>query len=183
VRIENAFDVEAAPEVAWALLSDVPRVVPCMPGAELERAVDERTWEVLQHVKLGPISLQMRAEVRQAELDEAGRRAVLAVRAKEVRGRGGAEATIESRLEPADAGTRVALVTELTLQGAVAQYGRGVVGSVAEQLTSQFAECLSRLLADGGEPPAAGTSVRPVGGLGLALHGIWAAVTRRFRRQ
>lgn len=191
MRIENEFEVEAAPEAAWRLLSDVPRVVPCMPGAELERTVDERTWEVLQRVKLGPISLQMRAEVRQAELDEAARRAVLAVKAKEVRGRGGAEATIESSLAAADGGgTRVALVTELTLQGAVAQYGRPVVGTVAAELTRQFAACLASMLeaepspADGvgaGEPvvTAAPAAAKPVGGIGLFFRSIW---NRLFRR-
>ena len=34
MRIENSFRVPAGPEQAWALLNDVPRVVPCMPGAE-----------------------------------------------------------------------------------------------------------------------------------------------------
>ena len=71
MRIENGFDVAAPREAAWALLTDVPRVVPCMPGASLERTIDERTWEVLQTVKLGPISLQFRSEVRQEELAEA----------------------------------------------------------------------------------------------------------------
>jgi len=33
MRLENAFDVPAPPEHAWRLLNDVPRVVPCMPGA------------------------------------------------------------------------------------------------------------------------------------------------------
>jgi carbon monoxide dehydrogenase subunit G len=190
VRIENTFDVEAAPDAAWALLSDVPRVVPCMPGAELERSVDQRTWEVLQRVRLGPISLEMRAEVQQAELDEIGRRAVLAVKAKEVRGRGGAEATIESRLEEVDGGgTHVALTTELTLQGAVAQYGRPVVGTVAAELTRQFAACLAKMLeteATAGVAESSnarkGTSApqaQPVGGFGLFFRSFWRRLSPR----
>jgi carbon monoxide dehydrogenase subunit G len=143
MRIENVFEVPAAPDTAWALLVDVPKVVPCMPGAELERTVDESTWEVLQRVKLGPISLQFRSEVTRTEMNETDRRAVLSINAKEVRGRGGADATIESSLEPAGGGTRVTVVTELSLRGAVAQYGRPVVGSVAEELTRQFATCLA----------------------------------------
>jgi carbon monoxide dehydrogenase subunit G len=172
VRIENVFDVPAAAETAWALLADVPRVVPCMPGAQLERVVDESTWEVLQQVKLGPISLQFRSEVRQTELDEAHRRAVLSVNAKEVRGRGGAEATIESRLDPAGSGTRVTVVTELSLKGTVAQYGRPVVGSVAEELTRQFASCLASVLEAEGPPPPP-IEVKPVGGLRLLVRTFW----------
>jgi carbon monoxide dehydrogenase subunit G len=181
MRIENAFEVPATPDVAWALLTDVPKVVPCMPGAEIERAVDDSTWEVLQKVKLGPISLQFRSEVRRAELDESNRRAVLSVRAKEARGRGGADATIESALEPVDGGTRVTVVTELELRGAVAQYGRPVVGSVAEDLTRQFAACLASLLErEAGEaPPTPPATTQPVGGVRLLLRALWRRLTRR----
>ena len=176
---------QASPDAAGRCSSDVPRVVPCMPGASLERTIDDNTWEVLQRVKLGPISLEFRSEVRRTELDEAARRAVLVVKAREARGRGGAEATIRSSLAPVDEGTRVDIATELTLQGAVAQYGRPVVGSVAEQLTRQFAECLAEQLrseAEAAVAHAAQEPVRPVGGLRLTLRAIWASLTRSFRR-
>ncbi len=176
VRIENAFEVPATSDAAWALLTDVPKVVPCIPGAEIERAVDDSTWEVLQRVKLGPISLQFRLKVRRAEMDETDRRAVLAVSAKEARGRGGADATVECALEPMDGGTRVTVVTELELRGTVAQYGRPVVGSVAEQLTKQFAACLASMLETeaSSAQPAEAESVR---GLRLLLGTLW----RRLR--
>ncbi len=183
--IENSFEVDASPDAAWSLLADVPRVVPCMPGASLERTIDDSTWEVRQRVKLGPITLEFRSEVRRTELDGAARRAVLVIKAREARGRGGAEATILSSLVPVDEGTRVDIATELTLQGAVAQYGRPVVGSVAEQLTRQFAECLARQLRSEDEAAVAMPTqepVRPVGGLRLTLRAIWASLTRPFRR-
>jgi uncharacterized protein len=186
VKIENSFEVPAAPDAAWALLIDVPRVVPCMPGAELERTVDESTWEVLQRVKLGPISLQFRTEVTRTEMNETDRRTVLSINAKEVRGRGGAEATIESSLDPVEGGTRVTLVTELSLRGSVAQYGRPVVGSVAEQLTKQFATCLALLLeteASAAQPAASPAAppagVKPVGGLRLLFGTLWRRLFRR----
>jgi uncharacterized protein len=178
MRIENVFEVPATPDIAWALLTDIPRVVPCMPGAELERTVDESSWEVLLRVKLGPISLQFRSEVTRTELNETDRRIILSVNAKEVRGRGGADATIESSLEPAGGGTRVTVVTELSLRGAVAQYGRPVVGSVAEELAKQFATCLASMLETEApsEPPA---DAKPVGGLRLLLGTLWRRLFRR----
>lgn len=178
MRIENVFEVPAAPERAWSLLTDVPRVVPCMPGAELERTVDESNWEILQRVKLGPISLQFRSKVTRTEMNERDRRAVLSVSAKEVRGRGGAEATIASSLDPLGSGTRVTLVTDLELKGSVAQYGRPVVGSVAEQLTREFATCLASMLETEGPPPAA-QDVKPIGGLRL----VAGTFSRRRRRR
>jgi uncharacterized protein len=178
MKIENAFEVPASPDTAWALLTDLPRVVPCMPGAELERTVDESTWELLQTVKLGPISLQFRSEVTRTEMNETNRRTVLSVNAKEVRGRGGAEATIESSLAPVESGTRVTLVTELLLRGSVAQYGRPVVGSVAEELTKQFAACLASMLEEEG-PPSPAPDVKPIGGLRLVLGTFWRKLRRR----
>ena len=182
MRIENSFEVPAPPDTAWALLVDVPRVVPCMPGAELERTVDDSTWEVLQRVKLGPISLQFRSEVKRTEINETDRRTVLSINAKEVRGRGGAEATIESSLDPVEGGTRVTLVTELSLRGSVAQYGRPVVGSVAEQLTKQFAACLASLLeteAPSASPASPPAEAKPVGGLRLLFGTLWGRLFRR----
>ncbi len=129
MQIENGFEAETSRDATWALLTDVPRVVPCMPGAELERVVDDHTWEVLQKVKLGPISLQFRSEVKQEQPAEAEGIAALAVKAKEVKGKGGAEATIRSSLSPTATGTRSIWSRSSSCAGAVAQYGRAVVGT------------------------------------------------------
>ena len=144
--LENSFEVAAPVEAAWELLTDVPAVVPCMPGAEL---LDERaggTWKAKLNVKLGPIALQFLTDVRHQEVDEAARRIVLAAKAREARGRGNAQATIESRLSEATGGTRVEITTDVRLQGTVAQYGRGVVADVAARMTEQFAACVARKL-------------------------------------
>jgi carbon monoxide dehydrogenase subunit G len=184
MRMENVFEVPATPDTAWALLTDVPRVVPCMPGAELARTVDDSTWEVLQRVKLGPISLQFRSDVRRTEMNETDRRAVLSINAKEARGRGGADATIESSLAAAGGGTRVTVVTHLSLRGAVAQYGRPVIGSVAEELTKRFATCLASMLevdetADSAPAAPAAEVAEPVGGLRLFFAALWGKLARR----
>ncbi len=57
MQLENSFDVTASPEAAWELLMDVPRVIPCMPGAELIETIDDSHWKARMRVKLGPISL------------------------------------------------------------------------------------------------------------------------------
>ncbi len=183
MRLENSFEVPAPPERAWALLNDVPRVVPCMPGAELNEVVGENAWKATMHVKLGPIALQFATDVTREEVDEAARRVVLSAKARELKGRGGAQATIESSLADANGGTRVSIVTDLTLQGAVAQYGRGVVADVTAQLTKRFAECIAAQL---GEPqpeaPAPPAGVKPVGGLRLGLAALWRSFLGLFRR-
>lgn len=177
MRVENAFDVPASVDEAWRLLNDVPEIVPCMPGAELVEVVGEDAWKAKLHVRLGPIALQFLADVTREQMDETAHRAVLAVKARESKGRGSAEATIESSLAAAEAGTHVALVTELALRGAVAQYGRGVVADVASRLTAQFAECIAaKLVAAPAAPPP---EAAPIGGLRLVLGAFWRSLFRR----
>jgi carbon monoxide dehydrogenase subunit G len=187
VRLENAFEVPAPPGQAWALLNDVPRIIPCMPGAELTETIDETHWKATMHVKLGPIALQFATDVEQTELDEGSHRAVLAAKAREVKGRGGAEATITSTLEPAGSGTRVTIATDLTLRGAVAQYGRGIVADVSNQLVKRFADCLAAQLEPAGPEsapaPVEPRPVKPVGGVGLAFGAIWQRLARLFLRK
>ena len=177
MRVENAFDVPASVDEAWRLLNDVPEIVPCMPGAELVEVVGDDAWKAKLHIRLGPIALQFLADVTREQVDEAAHRAVLAVKAREAKGRGSAEATIESSLAAAEAGTHVALVTELALRGAVAQYGRGVVADVASRLTAQFAECIAaKLVAAPAAPPP---EAAPIGGLRLVLGAFWRSLFRR----
>ncbi len=165
MKIENSFEVPAPPERAWELLMDVPRVIPCMPGTELTETVDDSNWKAKMTVKLGPMSFAFATDVKREEADDAARRARLSARARETRGRGGGQATIESTLVPLDSGTRVEIATDLTLSGALAQYGRGMVADVSSRLVGQFAECLRNELAGEPEPAeAAGAPARPAEG-------------------
>jgi uncharacterized protein len=186
MKLENSFEVPAAPEDAWSLLLDVPRVVPCMPGAELTEVVDDSNWKARMNVKLGPISLTFATDVNRREVDEAARRVVLAAQGREVRGRGQARATVESSLAAANGGTRVDIVTDLHLSGPAAQYGRGMVEDVSSQLVGRFADCLKAQLAAEAEPEQAEAAVaeatKPVSGLRLGLAAMGRSIGRFFRR-
>ena len=186
MRLENRFEVAAPLDEAWALLNDIPRVVPCMPGAELTETVDANAWKGVVHVRLGPVALQFGTDVTREAADEADHRVVLVTKARELRGRGSAQATIESSLREADGRTNVEIVTELNLQGAVAQYGRGLVPEIAAQLTKQFADNLAALLdreEGAGESDQPAAPPVPVGGFGLGVRALWARLVRTFRRR
>ena len=185
MKLENSFEVPAPPEQAWALLMDVPRIIPCMPGAKLDETIDDAHWKATMAVKLGPISLSFITDVAREEEDVSARRAKLSAKAREARGRGNAQATIESSLTPQNGGTRVDIVTDLQLAGAVAQYGRGLVEDVSSQLVTKFADCLKTQLAASPEEAAAAVEAqsRPVGGLRLGLGALWRSLGRIFRRE
>jgi hypothetical protein len=187
MKIENSFEVPAPPEEAWALLMDVPRVIPCMPGAELTETVDDTHWKAKMSVKLGPISLLFATDVARESADEATRTSKLSANAREAKGRGSARATIESSLATTDGGTRVDVVTDLALTGPVAQYGRGMVQDVAAQLTQQFADCLQRQLstpapAEGVAAPPPPPPAKPVGGISLFLGALIRSARRVVKR-
>jgi carbon monoxide dehydrogenase subunit G len=184
MRLENSFEVPAPPEQAWELLLDVPRVVPCMPGAELKETVDDSNWKADIAVKLGPVSLKFATDVKREQVDEAAKRVMLSANGREMRGRGAARATVESSLAAANGGTRVEIVTDLSLSGPAAQYGRGMVADVSSQLVGRFADCLkAQLHATPDEAQAAVTEAgRPVSGLRLGFGAFLNSVGRFFRR-
>lgn len=182
MKLENSFEVPASTEQAWDLLMDVPRVIPCMPGAELIETIDDSHWKARMRVKLGPISLSFLTDVTREEIDDTGRRVRLAAKAREERGRGAANATIESSLEPIEGGTRVTTATDLALTGMAAQFGRGLVADVTEQLLQSFADCLEDQLVreqpEDGHPGGAAAEPyepvepRPVSGLALGAEAM-----------
>jgi uncharacterized protein len=192
MQIENCFDVSASPEAAWNLLSDVPTVLPCMPGAELLEVVDRDSWKARLRVRLGPISLQFLADLSREATDAHDRRAVLSVDAREAKGRGTARATVTSTVEEASDGSRVSIITDLVLSGPLTQYGRVVVEPVAQQLTEQFASCISQKLAPAVGPgerperpeeaaltrPSTAEAAKPIHGLRLLVGALWHLLTR-----
>jgi carbon monoxide dehydrogenase subunit G len=185
VRLENSFEVPASKQKAWELLMDVPRVVPCMPGAQLREEVSDSQWKADMAVKLGPIALNFDTDVVREAVDESGASVTLAAKAREKRGRGGAQAAIQSTLtELGPVSTRIDIVTDLTLSGAVAQYGRGIVQDVSQQMVGKFADCLKgQLAAETPEQAAAVVSehqAQPVQGLSMGLGALWRSFLRLF---
>src|SRR3546814_19258616 len=85
VRLENAFEVPVPPAEAWRILTDVERIVPCVPGAALTEVVDGRTYKGAIKVKLGPVALSFAGDIRFEEMDEAARRARVKARSEERR--------------------------------------------------------------------------------------------------
>jgi uncharacterized protein len=161
----NEFRVPVPPERAWAILTDLERIAPCMPGAQLQE-VDGDEYRGVVKVKVGPITAQYKGVATFLERDEAGLRAVLRAEGRETRGQGNASATITAVLQPADDGraTDVQVTTALTITGKVAQFGRGVLADVSAKLLDQFATSLESTVVVDGEPGDAGSDGSDGGG-------------------
>ncbi|MGI3204023.1 SRPBCC family protein [Streptomyces sp. GLT-R25] len=155
----NEFRVNLPPDQAWSLLTDVERIAPCMPGAQLT-GVDGDTYNGVVKVKVGPMTVQYKGVVSFEEKDDEARTAVLHARGRDTRGQGNADARVTARLVPDGDGTRVTVDTHLTITGRIAQFGRGVIEEVSGKLLAQFVDNLEGQLADGeGEGAGAGAGI------------------------
>jgi carbon monoxide dehydrogenase subunit G len=141
MELKNDFHVSVPIDVAWAALTDLERVAPCMPGAELKE-VEGDEYRGIVKVKVGPISAQYKGSARFVEKDDAQHRAVLLAEGRDSRGQGNASATVTAIATSENGGTTVSLVTELTITGKVAQFGRSVMGDVSAKMLGEFADRL-----------------------------------------
>jgi carbon monoxide dehydrogenase subunit G len=192
MQIENDFEVGAPPDRVYAFLLDVNRVVTCMPGAELAEVVDPETFKGRVKIKVGPITVAYNGTARIAERDEASRTATLQAEGRETTGPGSARASARMTVEPVGGGSRVKLVTEYTVAGRVANFGRGVMEDVSRRLAGQMADCIKGSLEEAEKPAAAQTAdgqapsavavpaANPVNALSLALTVLVDRIKRLF---
>jgi carbon monoxide dehydrogenase subunit G len=155
MELTNEFTVDAPIDQAWAVLTDLERIAPCMPGAQLtEVEGDEYRGNV--KVKVGPITAQYKGVARIESKDDANHVAVLKAEGRDTRGQGNASATITASLTPAGSGTAVKVATDLTITGKVAQMGRGVMADVSAKLLGEFVTSLERDVLSGPSPSPSG---------------------------
>lgn len=188
IRLENAFVVAVGIEDVWRTLQNVPLIAPCMPGAELEESPGEGVYRGCVKIKIGPAQLQFKGEATFYDFDPGRHSMKMKSRASDTKGRGGVAAEMKFNLRPQDQATHVDVMTDLTVTGSLAQYGRGVglVKDLANELTRQFSQNLERVLAHVSGPAtlAAGASAappqtaKPISGLSLILAALRAALKR-----
>jgi carbon monoxide dehydrogenase subunit G len=186
MRIENTVEVDAPLDRVWALVNDIPRVAPCMPGAALTGVLDDKTYEGTVAVRLGPLRMSYKGKVTVDEIDHAGHSARLTASGKDTKGAGTAKANVQTRLEPtSDTHTRLHVTSDVQLTGKVASFGRGgAINDVATRLFGQFADCLRATLeaepATAAGPGGAGAGSAAAGAAGTeaaAATGAGAATT------
>jgi hypothetical protein len=204
MEFDNSFEVPLPPAQAWPVLMNIQGIAPCMPGAQLTEVVDERTYKGNISVRLGPVALTFAGLIKFEEIDDAKRTARVKAQGSDAKGRGAAQAAATFRLEPSGSGSKVLVHTDLTLSGAVAQYGRGVgmIQATASALMNQFANNLKKQLGERPATPAAPAAkpatappmhsspipppmpeAKPISGLTLMVQVLWNSIKRLFGAQ
>jgi len=158
MELINDFTVHAPIDEAYATLTDIERIAPCLPGAQLTE-VEGDVYRGIVKVKVGPITASFKGQASFVERDEEKHRAVLKADGRDTTGKGNASALITAQLEVVDPEvTKVTVTTDLTISGRVAQFGRGALADVSEKLLKQFVTNLETTVLDnssGGGPESA----------------------------
>jgi carbon monoxide dehydrogenase subunit G len=192
MKLEQSFDVAAPIDTVWAALTDLERVAPCLPGAAITEHDEDGTYHGTFQVKLGPTTAAYRGTIKIESADEDAHTATLKARGTDKRGQGGASATIVNTLSEHDGGTKVEAVTDFTITGRLARFGRGgMMEDISNRLMRDFATCLSSRLAEaptapsgeevasGEAPPEAVAAADPVAGADSETAGTPSAAARR----
>jgi uncharacterized protein len=180
--IENEFEVAAPLEAVWKHMQDIPRIAPCLPGAELTD-VDGDTYKGRVTTKMGPVKLQFAGTAKIVERDESAKRIVMDASGSEEKGKGQATMKVTSTMASAGSGTRVKVAQDLNLSGAAAQFGRGMVEDVTSVLMKSFAKCIADDIgaSSRGETATKREAV-PVKGFSIAMQAWMTALKRFFGR-
>ena len=153
--LNHEFIVNVPVNDAWIILTDLERIAPCLPGAQLTE-VEGDTYRGQVKVKVGPIVAQFKGQASFVSRDDAAHTASLKGEGRDTTGKGTASAIITAQLTSVTpTSTKCTVVTDLTISGKVAQFGRGALADVSDKLLKQFSENLNQLIASA---PAATTA-------------------------
>jgi uncharacterized protein len=202
MQLENSFAVAAPPDQVFAYLLEVNKVVGCVPGAEVSEVVDPNTFKGKVKVKVGPITVAYNGTAIIADRNDIERSANLIAEGRETTGPGSARAKATMTVAADGAGSIVKIVTEYSVAGRVAQFGRGVMEDVSRRIVNDMAACIKSNLeaaqpaAEASAGPAAGaaagnavagattataaTTAKPVNALALLFSVLWARLKRLF---
>lgn len=155
IPIEKRFVVAAPAAAVWEFLTDPAKVASCLPGAAITGKEDDATWVGTMTVKVGPVTASYRGKLRFERLDAEAREAEIAASGQETRGKGGADMRMKSRVvERGPRETEVTVASDVNVVGVLAQFGRGMIQDVSDQLFRKFTEAMRRQV-EAGEPPRA----------------------------
>jgi carbon monoxide dehydrogenase subunit G len=152
--LNHEFTVNVPVAEAWAILTDLERIAPCLPGAQLTE-IEGDTYRGQVKIKVGPILAQFKGQASFVSRDDAAHTATLKGEGRDTTGKGNASAMITAELTSVTpTSTKCTVHTDLSISGKVAQFGRGALADVSDKLLAQFSENLNQLISAAPAPSA-----------------------------
>jgi len=180
MQLEQSFTVAADPDTVYAFLLDVNRVVGCIPGMQLIEAKDDDVFVGTMKIKVGPVSAQYKGTAQITSRDPATRAATLSAEGTEGVGAGRVSGTAVMTVTPeTDGAALVRMEADIQIAGRLAQFGRGIIDSVAKRITSEMADCIRMQLEGNATDSTPQREAASINALGL----LGSAVSDRVRRR
>jgi carbon monoxide dehydrogenase subunit G len=147
MQIEKSFVVNAPFSAVWDFLTDPAKVASCLPGAAITEKIDDQTYAGTMNVKVGPVTAGYRGKMRFERLDRDAGEAEIAASGQETKGKGGADMRMKSKVVERSSGeTEVTVTSDVNVVGVLAQFGRGMIQDVSDQLFQKFSTSMRREL-------------------------------------
>lgn len=141
--LHHEFTVNVPIERAWAILTNLELIAPCLPGAQLTAAQGETYFGNVK-VKVGPIVAKFEGQASFIERINSEHRAVLKGEGRDGTGKGNASATITASLVAlTETSSTCSVNTDLTISGKIGQFGRGALADVSDKILAQFVDNLN----------------------------------------
>jgi carbon monoxide dehydrogenase subunit G len=139
MRVEGSFVVAAPRERVFAEITNPALMAACIPGCEAIEVIDGKTYRARILVEVGPIKARFNLVVEVTE-EEAPVRVASVTRGEEGTRASVISSNNELLLAPAEGGTEVKYVSEVSVTGRLGKFGLGMMKKKAEQLGAKFAE-------------------------------------------
>ena len=157
VTLEKTYPVKAPIGACWQVLSDIPELATCMPGASITEKTDDTHYKGQVKVKVGPATAAFAGEIEVQSIDGAAHSITMLGKGAD---KGGSSASMQLtatlRSEP-DGSTSLIGKADVIVNGKFAQFGGRMMTSVSDMILGQFAgnfEAKSMAVAPAAAAPA-----------------------------
>jgi len=182
--INSDFEVAQPLEKVWKFFDDIPQVAACLPGAELTDEVSAGKYLGKVAIRMGPVKLAFAGKADIVDRDDVNHKIVVDAAGADEKGRGQASMMVTANLVSTARGTKVAVLQDLQLSGAAAQYGRGMISDVTSILMRDFATNMQNRIEaiEKGLDPDQIAGAAPASGFAIAMRAVRLALSRVLRR-
>ncbi|MGH2918381.1 MAG: SRPBCC domain-containing protein [Solirubrobacteraceae bacterium] len=132
--LTESFSVSNA-DHAWGVISDLNKLVPCVPGARVTGSNSPTSVQAEIEVKMGSMGMKFTGPVEMYERNDASKTAKIKTDTREAGGQSAASGDITITVN----GGTCNISAIANVQGKAASMGEGTVVAVLTQLVKQFA--------------------------------------------
>jgi carbon monoxide dehydrogenase subunit G len=182
--ISQTIVVDQPIDDVWKFFDDIPQVAACIPGADLTDKLGEDHYGGDVNISAGPAKLEFSGQAKVENRDNAKKVITINASGSDRKGRGEVQAVLVAALNPVSGGTSVKISLDLTISGAAAQFGRGLIADVTAVLVNQTAGSMQarmKAISMGLDPNTVG-GPKAASGVSIALTVVWKSVKRIFSR-